>query len=533
MPFQIIKKCPKTNARISTLPLTHHTATLPIFMPVATHGILKAKHTYDDEITLGNTFHLRMLNRDLHEFMGLGKGLLTDSGGFQIISLRNFVCEDGVVFLDYDSDGRRVGVSVSGVSSSGVGGSNSNNGSNSSSHSNGSSASSNGSNSHSNSSNSNRSNESESKTTFCKNPYCLSPTCQGCAPLPAQKAKYSARPVQNHPHFLLTPEKSIKIQNTLNSDIAMQLDDVIRPCAPRARHLEAVKRSIRWLDRCLRASRNPAQALFPIIQGGLHDDLRALSADEILKRGPAGVAIGGLCGGEDKRQFCAVVFSTVNHVRRRAECPVYVMGVGYPEDVVISIMLGSDMSDCVYPTRTARFGRMFSDYGDINIHSFKNVHGVSHDGVNHDGVGREDVSHVDVSHDGVSHAQCKDIHEDVSQAASKDVYESHSPVKDSPPSNKDSPPRGTFKRNGLVWNNCKCRTCLFVSLNFLKAIRNTPNFCILLTEHNLFYMRELTARIRRGIEEGNLDVFIKAWMNRKYNGNVPDWVKYAYDLVKI
>ncbi|KAG0417044.1 Queuine tRNA-ribosyltransferase catalytic subunit 1, partial [Dictyocoela roeselum] len=162
--------------------------------------------------------------------------------------------------------------------------------------------------------------------------------------------------------IMLTPEKSIEIQNRLGADIIMQLDHVVNP---QLDTLEAMERSIRWLDRCIRAHKNDNQILFPIIQGGTNLAYREVSVREILKRNPKGVAIGGLSGGEDKRLFGETINHTTDIIPEIM--PRYVMGVGYPEDVVVCIALGCDMSDCVYPTRTARFGTAITDYGNINL----------------------------------------------------------------------------------------------------------------------------------------------------------------------
>ncbi|KAG7255518.1 hypothetical protein CRUP_009305 [Coryphaenoides rupestris] len=104
--------------------------------------------------------------------------------------------------------------------------------------------------------------------------------------------------------ILLTPEKSIEIQNSLGSDIMMQLDDVVSSTVTGPRVEEAMHRSVRWLDRCIAANRNPErQNLFAIIQGGLSPDLRRACLDEMTKRDVSGFAIGGLSGGEEKDDF--------------------------------------------------------------------------------------------------------------------------------------------------------------------------------------------------------------------------------------
>ena len=107
---------------------------------------------------------------------------------------------------------------------------------------------------------------------------------------------------------LLTPEHSISLQNSIGSDIIMQLDDVIATTSPdTARLEEAMYRSIRWLDRCVAAHKHPdRQSLFCIIQGGLDLGMRRKCCEEMIARGTLGVAIGGLSGGEAKDSYCKV-----------------------------------------------------------------------------------------------------------------------------------------------------------------------------------------------------------------------------------
>lgn len=197
---------------------------------------------------------------------------------------------------------------------------------------------------------------------------------------------------------IFTPEDSMQIQTELCSDIIMQLDDVVNPLEDKDIHSVAVNRSIKWLDRAidylaslennnnniqekkckktkyqsLIFNINCNQILFPIIQGGLNDDLRLKSITEILKRNPTGLAIGGMCGGEDKDQFFKTVSFTTNTLRsKNYNGPIYLMGVGYPDDVILCYGLGIDMTDCVYPTRIARRGVVLYDMGEIDLHRIK------------------------------------------------------------------------------------------------------------------------------------------------------------------
>ncbi|KFG49361.1 queuine trna-ribosyltransferase domain-containing protein [Toxoplasma gondii p89] len=159
--------------------------------------------------------------------------------------------------------------------------------------------------------------------------------------------------------LLLTPEKSIHMQNAMGSDIIMQLDDVVSSTTPDPIRVEdAMLRSLRWLDRCIAAHKRPRdQALFGIVQGGLDPRMRQVCLREIKKRPLPGFAIGGVSGGEAKEDFWKTVeLSTRPGVGLPENKPRYLMGVGYPLDIVVCVALGCDMFDCVYPCRTARFG---------------------------------------------------------------------------------------------------------------------------------------------------------------------------------
>jgi len=125
----------------------------------------------------------------------------------------------------------------------------------------------------------------------------------------------------------MTPEYSISLQNSIGSDIMMQLDDVIITTSPDAvRMKEAMERSIRWLDRCIAAHKNPStQNLFCIIQGGLDLDLRRECCEQMMARDTPGIAIGGLSGGEAKDAYCRVVDACTSILPEGK--PRYVMGV--------------------------------------------------------------------------------------------------------------------------------------------------------------------------------------------------------------
>ncbi|CAB3410086.1 unnamed protein product [Caenorhabditis bovis] len=262
-------------ARRGRLRLPHSIVETPVFMPVGTQGTMKGLIPeqlvdMDCRILLCNTYHLghrpgheRVKKAGgLHKMMNWNRSILTDSGGFQMVSLSKLMTidENGVNF--------------------------------------------------------------------------------------------------ESPHtgemMALPPEKSIEIQQALGADIMMQLDHVIHVLTTGDIVKEAMYRSIRWLDRCKKAHTRDDQALFPILQGGLDLELRKECALEMAKRAKVGIAIGGLSGGEEKSQFWRVVAACCALLP--PHLPRYVMGVGFPVDLVICSLLGADMFDCVYPTRTARFG---------------------------------------------------------------------------------------------------------------------------------------------------------------------------------
>ncbi|KAI1379418.1 Queuine tRNA-ribosyltransferase [Hypoxylon crocopeplum] len=290
--FELVARCSTTRARASILTLPHGPVQLPIFMPVATQASLKGLTPEQLEETgcrlcLNNTYHLGLKPGQevlaaiggAHKLQGWNYNLLTDSGGFQMVSLLKLanITEEGVKFL----------------------------------------------------------------------------------------SPHDGTPM------LLTPEHSISLQNTIGSDIIMQLDDVLVTTSPdHQRMREAMERSVRWLDRCIAAHENPdTQNLFCIIQGGLDLDMRRECCREMVARNTPGIAIGGLSGGEAKADFCRVVLTCTELLPELK--PRYVMGIGYPEDLVVSVALGADMFDCVWPTRTARFGNAITKYGVLNIRNAK------------------------------------------------------------------------------------------------------------------------------------------------------------------
>jgi queuine tRNA-ribosyltransferase len=170
--------------------------------------------------------------------------------------------------------------------------------------------------------------------------------------------------------MLLTPEESIRCQNEIGADIIMQLDDVVSSVSTdQERFAEATARSVRWLDRCIAAhTRKHDQNLFAIIQGGLDvspGGLRDQCLKEMIARDTPGYAIGGLAGGEDKDSFWRVVAHCAAALPPNK--PRYLMGVGYTLDLLVCVCLGVDMFDCVFPTRTARFGVALVWEGSVKL----------------------------------------------------------------------------------------------------------------------------------------------------------------------
>ncbi|GGO35157.1 tRNA guanosine(34) transglycosylase Tgt [Deinococcus humi] len=165
----------------------------------------------------------------------------------------------------------------------------------------------------------------------------------------------------------LTPERSIEVQQALGADVIMAFDECPPFPAEREYITQSLERTVRWLERCLTFKSREDQALFAIVQGGIHTDLRQRSLDLTLPFNTLGFAIGGLAVGESKAEmYPAVDFTTA---RLPLDKPRYLMGVGHPEDLVAGIALGVDMFDCVYPTRTGRFGYALTDDGRLNLNS--------------------------------------------------------------------------------------------------------------------------------------------------------------------
>jgi queuine tRNA-ribosyltransferase len=164
---------------------------------------------------------------------------------------------------------------------------------------------------------------------------------------------------------VLSPERSMEVQQNLGADIAMCFDECPPWPAEREAVAEATARTTRWAQRSREAHRREDQALFGIVQGGVHLDLREESAREIVALGFPGHAVGGLSVGEPKEDMHAVL----EHLDPvlPADKPRYLMGVGTPEDILEAVARGIDMFDCVLPTRNARNGQLFTSVGRLSI----------------------------------------------------------------------------------------------------------------------------------------------------------------------
>ncbi|MBS1156721.1 MAG: tRNA guanosine(34) transglycosylase Tgt [Proteobacteria bacterium] len=175
----------------------------------------------------------------------------------------------------------------------------------------------------------------------------------------------------NGDKLFLTPEESMRIQAVLNSDIVMIFDECTPYPADRKQAGDSMRLSYRWAQRS-RAEFDRLQnhnALFGIVQGGMHEDLRDESLAGLKDIGFHGYAIGGLSVGEPKEEFTRILAYTAPKLPTHA--PRYLMGVGTPEDLVFAVGQGVDMFDCVMPTRNARNGMLFTRFGDIKIKNAK------------------------------------------------------------------------------------------------------------------------------------------------------------------
>ena len=166
-----------------------------------------------------------------------------------------------------------------------------------------------------------------------------------------------------------TPELSMEIQKALGSDIVMAFDQCPPYPAQRDQVKAAMNRTLKWAERGLAVPLKPHQARFGIVQGGLYEDLRIESAQEITALPFDGFAIGGLSIGETPELMQKMAYHTAPLLP--VNRPRYLMGVGRPEDLVEGVRAGIDMFDCVMPTRNARNGQLFTSQGKVNIKNAK------------------------------------------------------------------------------------------------------------------------------------------------------------------
>jgi queuine tRNA-ribosyltransferase len=282
--FRLVHQDKNSKARAGVITTPHGEIETPVFMPVGTHGAIKALqpkelNDLNIQILLSNTYHLHLTPGSelikkaggLHKFMAWDRPILTDSGGFQVFSLqKHSIKEEGAEFKG--ADGEKI---------------------------------------------------------------------------------------------MLSPEISIGVQQNLGSDIMMAFDECI-PYPATEKYVEnSIARTHRWLDRCISAWTNPKNALFGIIQGGVYPKYRDLCLEEVVKRDLPGYAIGGVSVGEGPEHMENIVKYTAP--KMPVDKPRYVMGVGYPEDLLMIWEHGIDMSDCIIPTKYARGGTLFTNRGKIRI----------------------------------------------------------------------------------------------------------------------------------------------------------------------
>jgi queuine tRNA-ribosyltransferase len=162
-----------------------------------------------------------------------------------------------------------------------------------------------------------------------------------------------------------TPENSMRIQERIGADVAMQMDHVVALPSDRGIVADAMRRSLRWAERCRAAHARPDQALFGIVQGGLDPDLRQESAEGLRALDFPGYAVGGLSVGEGPEAMVAALHATTPHLP--ADRPRYLMGVGQPTDIIAAVAAGIDMFDCVLPTRCGRNSLVYTFDGPLRL----------------------------------------------------------------------------------------------------------------------------------------------------------------------
>lgn len=174
--------------------------------------------------------------------------------------------------------------------------------------------------------------------------------------------------------IFMGPEESMRIQSNLASTIAMAFDECAPNPSPRAYIEASVARTTRWLQRCqeemkrlnsLETTINRQQLLFGINQGGVYEDIRIEHAKQIRQMDLDGYAIGGLAVGETHDQMYRIIEAVVPHLPQ--DKPIYLMGVGTPQNILEAVERGVDFFDCVYPSRNGRHGHVYTHHGKLNI----------------------------------------------------------------------------------------------------------------------------------------------------------------------
>ena len=288
--FELITQNDK--ARLGKIHTPRGIIDTPVFMPVGTQGTVKGIFTEDlkkanAQIILGNTYHLllrpgvKILDKfnGLHNFMNWHGPILTDSGGYQIMSLSKFNKIDlkmGAIFSSH-LDGKKI---------------------------------------------------------------------------------------------ILSPEKSIQVQKSINSDIIMVLDECPKLTTDKKILSKAINISTNWAKRSKTEFGNDkSKALFGIAQGGLYKDLRVESIEKLIEIDFDGYAMGGLAVGEKQSDMFKILKETTDYLPK--DKPRYLMGVGTPSDILGAVNEGIDMFDCVMPTRSGRTGLAFTWKGKINLKNSK------------------------------------------------------------------------------------------------------------------------------------------------------------------
>ncbi|KKW43561.1 MAG: Queuine tRNA-ribosyltransferase [Parcubacteria group bacterium GW2011_GWB1_57_6] len=319
--FAVEQRAPMGGARVGTLTTPHGVIRTPTFAPVGTKATVKGilpeqLKALGAEVVLANTYHLYLqpgetIVRDaggLGKFMGWTGPTMTDSGGFQVFSLGAAFGKTVSKFVKEDTPAE------------------------------------------------------ESLAVYD----------ESVASQHGQLAIIDDEGVSFTSHLdgslhRFTPERSVEIQHALGADIFFAFDECTSPTEPYAYQKEAMERTHRWAERSLKAHRQnldaaKRQAIFGIVQGGRHEDLRSVSASEISSLGFDGIGIGGSFSKEDMRGALSAAVAELPE-----ELPRHFLGIGEPGDILEGIANGMDLFDCVAPTRLGRHGSIYTKHGLIHL----------------------------------------------------------------------------------------------------------------------------------------------------------------------